>query len=241
MLFGLANTPAIFQLIINNILHLHLSNFVMVYLDNILIFLDILEQHYKYLKQVLTKLQDHQLYTKLIKYIFTIMKLEFCDHIISNRILYPIPAKLNVIQDQPQPQNIHKIHQFLGLALYYYQFMKHFAYIAVSLQDLLQKGDEILHIKKKQPIIQTASIEAIFHNLKNILLIAPVVIQPDNIKLFRIKIDASEWVLGCVLMQEGKDGAFHPLAFNRQYLKRAELNYSTQEKELLAIKHALHL
>ena len=109
MSFGLANTPAIFQLMMNDILHLHLSDFVMIYLDDILIFLDTLEQHYKHLKWVLIKLQDHQLYTKSTKCVFTIMKLEFCGHIIGNRILCPIPAKLNIIWDWPQLQNIHKV------------------------------------------------------------------------------------------------------------------------------------
>ena len=73
----------------------------------------------------------------------------------------------------------------------------------------------MLYAKKKWPIIWTAGIEAIFHNLKNTLLTAPVVIQPDNMKPFRIKTDTSEWVLGCVLMQEGNDEAFHLLTFNR--------------------------
>ena len=81
-----------------------------------------------------------------------ITELEFCGYIISNKTLHPIPAKLNVIQDWPWPQNVHKVHQFLGLASYYCQFMKHFAHMAVLLQDLLQKGDKALHTKKKQLI-----------------------------------------------------------------------------------------
>ena len=77
--------------------------------------------------------------------------------------------------------------------------------------------------------------------MKQKLIEAPVLAQPDVHQLFRIETDASEWALGCVLLQGGDDGLLHPIAFDGRKLKGAELNYPTQEKELLAIKHALCL
>lgn len=106
ILFNLANAPITFQLIMNRILSPWLLCLVIVYLDDILVFLDILEEYYKYLKQILTQLHNHQLYTKLTKYIFTTMELEFYDYIIGNSILQPVPAKLNIVCDWSCPQNI---------------------------------------------------------------------------------------------------------------------------------------
>ena len=155
------------------------------------------------------------------------IELEFCGHIIRNSTLQLVPVKLNIIYNWPHPQNMYKIHQFLRLILYYYYFIKHFAQIPIPLQDLLYKDNEALHTKKKQSITQTAGAKVAFHTLKGVLLSASVMIQPDLDKPFYIKIDTSEWALGCVLIQEGDNNLFHPLTFNRQHLKGMELNYLT--------------
>ena len=133
----------------NDILWSELGTSYVVYLNNILIYSAILDNHYQHLKWVLSLLHQNQLYTKLSKCIFAMPKLEFCSHIISDGKLHAIPSKLSAIQDWPQSTNVQEVQQFLGLASYYKQFVCEFACFATPLQDLLWTGDELLHQQKK--------------------------------------------------------------------------------------------
>ena len=241
MLFGLSNAPATFQTVMNDALRSELGTSCVVYLDDVLVYSATLDDHYQHLERVLSLLHRNQLYAKPSKCIFATPELEFCGHIVGDGKLRAIPSKLGAIQDWPRPTNVQEVRQFLGLASYYRRFVREFARFAAPLQDLLRTGDELLHRQKKRPIPWTAGAESSFQLLKRKLIEAPVLAQPDVHQLFRIETDASEWALGCVLLQGGDDGLLHPIAFDGRKLKGAELNYPTQEKELLAIKHALRL
>jgi hypothetical protein len=117
--------------------------------------------------------------------------------------------------------------------------VRNFATIAAPLSDLLKEDDPDLRKKKNRPIIWNARCQLAFLKLKQALTSKPVLAQADFKKPFVIETDASEWAIGCCLLQVGEDGKLHPVAYDGRKLQGAELRYPVQEKELLAIKHAL--
>ena len=119
MLFGLSNALATFQTVMNDALQSELGTSCVVYLDDVLVYSAILDDHYQHLEQVLSLLHQNQLYAKLSKCIFATPELEFCGHIVSDGNICAIPSKLDAIRDWPRPTNIQEVRQFLGLASYY--------------------------------------------------------------------------------------------------------------------------
>ena len=241
MPFGLCNAPATFQTIMNETLQPLLGKCVVVYLDDILIYSQSLEDHYKHLDQVLSLLEKQKLYAQPQKCEFAPAHMEFCGHIIGNGTLRPMPAKVDAIREWPRPKNVHDVRQFIGLATYYRRFIPGFAKICVPLHELLKETDATLRQRKFRPIRWTVACESAFRKLKDLLVCAPVLIQPDQTKPFVIETDASEWAIGMVLLQSDANGKLHPVAFDGRKLQGAELNYPVHEKELLAIKEALRL
>jgi transposase InsO family protein len=239
MPFGLTNAPATFQAMMNKALSPYLTEFCVVYLDDILIFSNSLEEHCEHLEKVLSVLREQKLYAKPSKCVFAVEELEFCGHIVGNGKVRPMPEKLEVIKSWPKLRNVHDVRQFLGLATYYRRFVRGFARISAPLSDLLKETDVELRKNKFRPVIWNVACELAFGDLKTALTSEPVVAQPVRDKPFRIETDASEWAIGYVLLQLGADGHLHPVAFDGRKLQGAELNYPTQEKELLAIKEAL--
>lgn len=148
MPFGLCNAPATFQNLMNDTLRPILGKSVVVYLDDILVFSDTAEDHYRHLREVLEQLRKAQLYTKPSKCIFAQDKLEFCGHIVGSGSVEPVRAKVDLVRDWPVPKTAHDVRQFLGLASYYRRFVKGFASIAAPLHDLLKESDEVQRKKK---------------------------------------------------------------------------------------------
>ncbi|KAJ5082230.1 hypothetical protein N7532_011273 [Penicillium argentinense] len=241
MPFGLCNAPATFQTLMNQTLQPLLGKCVVVYLDDILIFSESMNDHYRHLDQVLQLLEQQQLYARPQKCIFATQQLEFCGHIVGNGTVRTQPEKIKVIQEWPRPRNVHEVRQFLGLATYYRRFIRSFARIAAPLHELLKEADAQLRVKKFRPVRWNTAAGLAFRNLKEAMVTAPVLMQPDRLKPFIIETDASEWAIGFVLYQEGEDQKLHPVAFDGRKLSTAELNYPVHEKELLAIKEALRL
>lgn len=239
MPFGLCNAPATFQTLMNETLRPYLGKSVVVYLDDILVYSKTLEEHYTHLEEVLQCLRKQKLYAKPKKCVFITKELEFCGHVIGDGKVHAVTMKLDVIKEWPRPTNVNEVRRFLGLATYYRRFVKDFAKIAVALHNLTKEADEELRKQKFRPITWTEQCEVAFIRLKEALVNAPVLVQPDRAKPFMIETDASEWAIGFVLCQVGDDGKIHPVAFDGRKLKGAELNYPVHEKELLAIKEAL--
>lgn len=239
MPFGLTNAPATFQTLMNTILQPYLDKFVVVYLDDIVVFSKSDEEHKEHLRLILEKLKENSLYAKPSKCVIGAETIEFCGHIVGQGQLRTSRSKTELIENWPAPTNVHEVRQFLGLASYYRRFVQNFATIAAPLSELLREKDETLRRKKNRPIIWTAKCQLSFELLKKALSNEPVLIQPDFLRPFVIETDASEWAIGCSLLQLGTDGKLHPVAFDGRKLQGAELNYAVQEKELLAIKHAL--
>lgn len=239
MPMGLTNAPATFQTLMNTILQPFLDRFVIVYLDDILIFSNSLEEHRTHLDQVLSKLEENELFAKPSKCTIGVQEVEFCGHLVGGGVVKTSRSKTKLIEEWPTPTNVHEVRQFLGLASYYRRFVRNFATIAAPLSDLLKETDVELRKKKNRSVIWTAKCQHAFEVLKARLTSEPVLQQPDWHQPFVIETDASEWAIGCTLLQLGKDGALHPVAFDGRKLQGAELNYAVQEKELLAIKHAI--
>ena len=227
MPFGLTNAPATFQTLMEDIFRPYLDQWVLVYIDDILIFSKNLKDHLQQLEITLQILQKHKLYGKMSKCEFLKSQVEYLGHIISEHGIMVDPKKITAIQDWNQPANIHELRSFLGLASYYCKFISGFASIAEPLTDLLRKDKDVATEWGKPQ-------DAAFKELKQALMSAPVLSSPDPELPFTVMTDASDKAIGAVLMQNK-----HPIAYRSRKLSEAERKYPTHEKEALAIVDAI--
>jgi ribonuclease HI len=227
MSFGLTNALAYFMNLMNKVFMEYLDRFVMVFIDDILIYSKNDSDHEEHLRMVLQKLRDNQLYAKYSKCEFWIDKVPFLGHIISNGGILMDPAKVREIVAWKIPSTVTEIQSFLGLAGYYRRFIEGFSKIAKPMTSLLEKGKEFNWSWECQDS---------FNQLKLRLMSPLVLIMPDLQKGFDIYCDACCQGLGCVLMQEG-----HVIAYASHQLRKHELNYPTHDLELAAVVHALKI
>ncbi|WVZ97730.1 hypothetical protein U9M48_043244 [Paspalum notatum var. saurae] len=227
MSFGLTNAPAYFMNLMNKVFMEYLDKFVVVFIDDILIYSKTEEEHEEHLRLVLQKLREHKLYAKLSKCEFWIDQVPFSGHIVSKGGIMVDPSKVSSVMDWKVPEVVKEVRGFLGLAGYYRRFIESFSKIAKPMTSLLEKGAEFIWNKERQ---------AAFDELKKRLTTAPVLTLPDLTKSFTVYCDASKEGLGCVLMQEGK-----VIAYASRQLRKHEANYPTHDLELAAIVHALKI
>lgn len=231
MFFGLCNSPATFQAMMNSIFSdLIAEGWIIIYMDDILIFSKDPETHQKRTKLVLQRLSDHDLYLKREKCFFNVSEVEFLGTIIRKNTVQMDPSKLTAIHDWPVPKTLRQLQQFLGLGNYYRRFITHYSDIIQPLYLLTQK-DVPWHWNKEQ--------QSAFDKLKNSFTSAPVLAIPNPNRPFRIESDASKFASGGVLSQEGGDGLHHPCAFLSKSFNAAERNYEIYDRELLAIIRCL--
>ncbi|KAL4310650.1 hypothetical protein GQ457_01G020540 [Hibiscus cannabinus] len=140
MLFGLTNAPATFMDLMNRIFKPYLDKFVIVFIDDILIYSRNKDEHAEHLRIVLQTLRDHQLYAKFSKCEFCLSEVAFLGHIISANGIMVDPKKVHTILDWRPPRNVSELRSFLSLAVYYRRFVKGFFAIALPLTKLLRKG-----------------------------------------------------------------------------------------------------
>lgn len=226
MSFGLTNAPAYFMNLMNKVFMEYLDRFVVVFIDDILIYSGNESDHEQHLRLVL-QLRDNQLYAKFSKCEFWIDKVSFLGHIISNGGIAVDPAKVKEIMEWRVRTTVTEIRSFLGLVGYYRRFIEGFSKIAKPMTSLLEKGREFKWDEKCQES---------FDQLKERLMSPPVLIMPDLQKGFDIYCYACGQGLGCVLMQEG-----HVIAYASRQLRKHELNYPTHDLELAAVVHALKI
>jgi hypothetical protein len=227
MSFGLTNAPAYFMYLMNKVFMEYLDKFVVVFIDDILVFSRSEEEHEEHLRLVLQKLREHQLYAKFSKCAFWLKEVSFLGHIITDGGIAVDPSKVRDALNWSPPKNVPEIRSFLGLAGYYRRFIEGFSKIVKPLTTLLEKGKEFKWDEKCQ---------ASFEELKKRLTTAPVLIMPDMHKGFDVYCDASRQGLGCVLMQAGK-----VVAYASKQLRKHEQNYPTHDLELAAVVHALKI
>ena len=232
--FGLCNAPPTFQKMMNDVLADCLDKFVLVYLDDILIYSKSASDHERHVKYVLKKLQDAQLVINQKKCSFYKRQVSFLGYKVSGHGIEPSSEKVQVIQDWKTPGNVQEVRQFIGLAQYYRRFIPNFASIAAPITDLTRGTGA-----KRRPIIWTDQCAESFKILKDKLSSSPVLLTPDMSKPFKVETDASDYGIGCVISQEDNNGNWRPIAFESKKLSKAEQSYPAQERELLGILHAL--
>ncbi|KAM0724355.1 Retrovirus-related Pol polyprotein from transposon 17.6 [Formica fusca] len=229
MPFGLKNAPATFQRLMNSILTGMQGLKCLVYLDDIVIYGASLEDHNKRLKEVLQRLRENNLKLQPDKCEFLRKEVIYLGHIISENGISPDPSKLTAIKEFPTPKKVKDIQSFIGLAGYYRKFIEDFSKIAKPLTKLTKKTEKFEWTMEQQNA---------FEILKERLMTAPVLMYPDFNQEFIVTTDASDYAIGAVLSQ-GKVGNDRPIAYASRVLSRAEQNYNTTEKELLAIVWAV--
>ncbi|KAJ9513536.1 hypothetical protein QJQ45_006147 [Haematococcus lacustris] len=232
MPFGLCNAPATFQRLMNDIFRPHLDQFVLVYLDDILIYSRSEAEHLEHLRTVLGLLRQHQLYANLSKCAFFLPSMDFLGHIISAAGIHPDPAKISAMVQWPVPRNLNDLRSFLGSANYYRRLIHHHAHLILPLTNLL---------KAETPWSWGPEQQEAFERVKAALASNPVVRPPDFSRPFTVKTDASLYAIGAVLSQRDYNGAEYVVAYESRKLQPAEINYPTHDRELLAVVHALTL
>nr|CAE03723.2 OSJNBa0021F22.17 [Oryza sativa Japonica Group] len=223
MSFGLTNAPAFFMNLMSKVFMEYLDKFVVVFIDDILIYSQSEEDHQHHLRLVLGKLREHQLYAKLSKCEFWLSEVKFLGHVISAKGVAVDPETVTAVTDWKQPKTVTQVRSFLGLAGYYRRFIENFSKIARPMTQLL---------KKEEKFVWSSQCEKAFKTLKEKLVASPVLILPDTRKDFMVYCDALRQGLGCVLMQDG-----HVVAYASRQLRPHEGNYPTHDLELAAVVH----
>ncbi|GKA93158.1 putative reverse transcriptase domain-containing protein [Tanacetum coccineum] len=227
MPFGLTNAPAVFMDLMNRVCKPYLDKFVIVFIDDILIYSRNKEEHANHLRIILELLKKEKLYAKFSKCDFWIRIVQFLGHLIDSQGLHVDPAKIEAVKNWTSPTTPTEIRQFLGLAGYYQRFIKDFLKIAKSLTELTQKNKKYIWGKDQ---------ESAFQLLKQKLCEAPILALPEGNDDFVVYCDASHQGLGAVLMQREK-----VIAYASRQLKPNKENYTTHDLELGAVVFAFKI
>ncbi len=229
--FGLCNAPATFQTLMNTIFRDELYQFVLCYLDDIMIFSKTLADHNKHVRHVCEKLKQHKLSVNKKKCLFFQTKIAWLGYVISENGIEVDQNKISTILEWPIPKNTTDILSFLGFTGYYRKFIEKYSHIALPLTELLKKNISFFWTAKQQQAFET---------LKQKLTTAPVLILPSPDFPFELYTDASDFAYGGVLMQDQGRG-LQPVAFSSRKLSEAERKYTIYDKEALSQIHHLKL
>jgi len=191
MSFGLTNALAHFMYLMNSVFMLELDKFVVVFIDDILIYSKTKKEHAEHLRIVLTRLREHQLYAKFSKCEFWLDTVHFLGHVLSAEGVAVDPGKVEEVLNWIPPTTVHEVRSFLSMAGYYRRFIPDFPRVAKPITTLL---------KNQTKFVWSSECERAFQTLKRLLTTAPVLAQPDIEKPFDVYCDASGIGIGCVLM-----------------------------------------
>jgi hypothetical protein len=227
MSFGLMNAPAHFMYLMNLVFMLELDQFVMVFIDDILVYSKSMEEHEDYLRIVLQRLREHQLYAKFSKCEFWIKEVPFLGHVVSPQGIAVDPGKVKEVLEWKPPTIVSKVRSFLRLAGYYRRFIPNFYKIVKPIIELLKKGNKY---------VWSEACDEAFKHLKKLLTTSRTLAQPDTTKSFDVYCDASGTSLGGVLMQEGR-----LISYSSRQLRRHKEHYPTHDLELVAVVMALQM
>ncbi|KAL4030064.1 hypothetical protein IC575_008297 [Cucumis melo] len=211
MSFGLTNAPAVFMDLMNRVFREFLDTFVIVFIDDILIYSKMETEHEEHLRIVLQTLRDNKLYAKFSKCEFWLKQVSFLGHVVSKAGVSVDPAKIEAVTSWTRPSTVSEVRSFLGLVGYYRRFVENFSRIATPLTQLTRKG---------APFVWSKACEDRFQNLKKLVTAGSSALMG----------------LGCVLMQQGK-----VVAYASRQLKSHEQNYPTHDLELAAVVFALKI
>jgi hypothetical protein len=211
----------------NSVFMPELDKFVVVFIDDILIYSKNEEEHAQHLRIVLTRLREHQLYAKFSKCAFWLEEIQFLGYVLSANGITVDPTKVTNILEWKPPTIVHQVRSFLRLAGYYRKFIPDFSKLVKPITSLLKNDTKFnWSSRRNEP----------FQQLKVLLTTASVLAQPDIENPFDVYCDASGSGLGCVLMQEGR-----VIAYASRQLRRHEEHYPTHDLELAVVVHALKI
>ncbi|GKA94894.1 putative nucleotidyltransferase, ribonuclease H, partial [Tanacetum coccineum] len=211
--------------LMNRVCKPYLDKFVIVLIDDILIYSKSKEEHEVHLRLVLELLRKDKLYTKFSKCKFWLQEAHFLGHVVNQNGIHVDPSKTEAVKNWKAPTTPSEIRSFFGLAGYYRRFIANFSKIAKPLTSLTQMNQKYVWGVEKEEVVQT---------LKNNLCEAPILSLPNGVEDFVVYCDASNQGLGCVLMQRNK-----VTAYASRQLKIHEKNYTTHDLELGAVVFAL--
>ena len=230
MYFGLCNAPATFQSMMNTMFQdMITEGWIVIYMDDILIFSNNIEEHRERTERVVQRIQESDLFIKGEKCEFETKEVEFLGSIIRPGEIAMDPVKVKAITDWQAPKTVKQVQAFLGFGNFYRRFIKNFSHLAKPLTELTKKG-----VKFEW----TTECNEAFEELKQRFTSEPILKMPDFHKPFQVECDASLLATGAVLRQQGPDGIWHPCAYLSQSFSPAERNYQIYDRELLAIVRA---
>ncbi len=230
MPFGLANSPSVFQSFINEIFKDILNQYVIAYVDDILIYSK--SEHIEHVRTILSRLLKHQLYVKAEKCEFHVQNTTFLGYHISHQGVEMDTSKIQAVTECPQPSTIKEIQRFIGFANFYRCFIRNYSMIASPLTSLL-KG-------KPSKLKWMNEATSAFTKLKSSFTSAAILKHPDPNLPFVVEVDASDCGIGAVLSQRhGQLAKLYPCAYFSRKLTSAERNYDVGNKELLSMKAAI--
>jgi hypothetical protein len=223
MPFGMKNAPATFQRLVNDVVT-GLEG-CEAYMDVVIITSDDWQPHMRQVREFFDRVSKAKLTINLSKSEFVKAFVVFLGHVVGQGQVKPVEAKIESIVRFSVPTSKKELMRFLGMAGYYRKCCQNFSDVASPLTNLLIKREKFIWTNKAQDA---------FDKVKAILMNAPVLAGPDFAKPFKLAVDACDVVAGAVLLQEGNQGSYHPVKFDKH-----QRNYSTVEKETLALLLAL--
>ena len=233
MFFGLTNSPATFQAMMNELLRdLINTGKVAVFIDDVIVGTEMEEGHDELVVEVVKRLEENDLYVKPEKCKWKVREVEFLGVVIGPEGIKMEKEKVKGVLEWPTPKCVKDIQKFLGLANYYRWFIEGFATVARPLHDLVKKDKKWEWVEKE---------EKAFRELKEWFTKEPVLAALDIDKKMRMEVDASDYAMGGVLLIECEDRLWRPVAFLSKSLNETERNYEIHDKEMLAIVRGLEV
>ena len=226
MPFGLCNGPSIFQNMINYVFRDMLDAGVIAYMNDILIYCEIIEEHVSLVRQVMERIRKARFCVIIKKSSFHQREVEFLGYKISDQGISMNSKKVEDIQAWNTPQSVKDVQSFMGFANFYRRFIESYSKIAKPLTDLTKKN-----VKWNW----TPACNAAFEHLKKRFTTSPILTHFDETRLTKLETDASDFALGAILSQLSDDDRWHPVAFHSRKFSDAEINYDVHDKEMFAI------
>ena len=236
MPYGLCNAPATFQRLMQNCLGELNLTYALVYLDDMIVYSHMEEDHLRRLQAMFERFHEHGLKLKPSKCSFLCKQITFLGHEFSADGMKPSTHNLEGIAEMAPLANYTEVRHFLGMTRFFRRFIKGYARIAKPLNDILE--EEASKMKSEAVILPLDVLEA-FDRLKMCCMTAPVLAFADFEKEFQLETDASSEGLGAVLSQKQPDGKWHPITFGSRKLKGGEAKYHSSKLEFLALKWAV--
>ena len=224
--FGLHNAPATWQRLIDNVLGADLEPHVFVYLDDIVIVTSDFEKHLEILGEVFKRLREANLTVSREKCQFCKPQMKYLGYVVDRNGLHVDPDKVKAMLEVPTPRNVTEVRRIVGTFSWYRRFIKDFSSLIEPITALLRKS---------RKFIWTADCDTAFRKIKECLVQAPVLSCPDYSLPFVVQCDSSGFGIGAVLVQPQLDGTERVISYLSRSLTRQERNYSTTERECLAV------